>query len=122
MSELSRRHFLQSAAAAALVSTVSGSLLRGAEQTAAGRKLNIAMIGIGTRGTPLFKEILPLATANVVALCDVDSAHLAKAGEMAPGATRHADFRDALKQPGIEAVVIATPDHTHAVIAAAAMR
>ena len=59
---------------------------------------------------------------NIVALCDCDDSYAKNVFESYPNASRYRDFRIMLdKQKDIDAVVIATPDHTHAVTAAAAM-
>jgi predicted dehydrogenase len=64
-----------------------------------------------------------LKSQNLVALCDVDEAYAAKTFKKYPNAKRWTDYREMLeKQKEIEGVVIATPDHTHAVIALAAMQ
>lgn len=64
-----------------------------------------------------------MAGENIVALCDVDHAFAAPVFAQYPGATRWKDFREMLaKQDDIEAVMIATPDHTHAMIAMAALK
>lgn len=110
----SRRTFLQTSLAAAIAS-------RGAYgQSAPARKLRIAGIGVGGMG---LNNMTNLAGENIVALCDVDEHHAAGAFRKFPDAKRWRDFREMLqKQPGIEAVMIATPDHTHASIALAALK
>src|SRR5262249_33538936 len=55
-------------------------------------------------------------------LCDVDESRAGKAREQYPQATFYADFRKLLDQKGLDAVVVATPDHTHAVATAAALK
>ena len=86
----------------------------------ASRKLRIAGIGVGGMG---FNNMTNLAGEEVVALCDVDHAFAARAFERFPEAKRWVDFREMLeRQPEIEAVMIATPDHTHASIALAALK
>jgi predicted dehydrogenase len=63
------------------------------------------------------------AAENIVALCDVDQNYAAKTFQEFPHAKVYRDYRELLeKQKDIEAVIIATPDHTHAVIAMEAMR
>jgi predicted dehydrogenase len=64
------------------------------------------------------------ATENIVALCDVDDARAAEMFQAYPNASRHRDFRLMLdkEHQNIDAVIVATPDHTHAVIAMAVMR
>ncbi|MCK4764643.1 MAG: Gfo/Idh/MocA family oxidoreductase [Candidatus Aminicenantes bacterium] len=83
-------------------------------------RLNIAGIGIGGMGGSNLKAC---ESENIVALCDVDSKYAAKTFARYPQAKRYTDFRVMLeKQDDIDAVIVATPDHTHAVIAMAAMQ
>ena len=84
-------------------------------------KLNIAGIGIGSMGGA---NLSACTTENITTLCDVDQAYAAKTYAQHPKATRHIDFREMLEKEDkdIDGVVIATPDHTHAIIAMAAMR
>lgn len=111
-----RRKFLQTGLAAAI--TLPHAVAQ--EDKPAGRKLRIAGIGVGGMG---FNNLTNLASEDVVALCDVDQTQAQKAFEKFPAAKRWTDFREMLeKQPEIEAVMIATPDHTHAAIALAALK
>jgi len=113
-----RRHFLQQAAAAAALAGLTTGV-RG-QTRAPGDKLNIAGIGIGGMGGG---NLARLAGENIVALCDVDPNYAAGTVAKFPQAKFYTDYREMLaQQPDLDAVVIATPDHTHAVIAAAAMR
>ncbi len=77
-------------------------------------KLNIAVIGLGTRGPQILLGAAP--TENIVALCDVDDASAAPSYKKFPKATTYKDFRKMLDKEGknIDAVMIATPDHLHA--------
>ncbi len=114
----SRRHFIGQAAAAAALAGLS-SAARG-QTRAPGVKLNIAGIGIGGMGGG---NLARLAGENIVALCDVDPNYAAGTVAKFPQAKFYTDYRELLtQQKDLDAVVIATPDHTHAVIAAAAMR
>ena len=82
-------------------------------------QLNIAGIGIGGKGKVNLRNMVG---QNIVALCDVDYEYAAPVFETYPNAKKYRDFRIMLeKQRDIDAVVIATPDHTHAIQAAAAM-
>jgi predicted dehydrogenase len=87
------------------------------------QKLNVAGIGIGSQGGA---DIDGVAREGhkVVALCDVDDNYAAKKFAQYPKARQFKDFRVMLEQmgKGIDAVVIGTPDHTHAVIAMEAMK
>jgi len=118
--KLTRRTFLRNAAWAGsgLVILSDSRLVRG---TSANSKLNIAGIGIGGRGAA---DIEGVASENLVALCDVDEAHAAKTFEQHPGAKRYKDFRKMLDEMHnqIDAVVIGTPDHTHAPAGVMAMK
>jgi predicted dehydrogenase len=91
----------------------------GRGQTPPSEKLNIAGIGVGGMGAANLHE---LESENIVALCDVDQTYAAETIKRYPNARFYADYRIMLeKQKDIDAVVIATPDHTHAVITKAAM-
>ncbi len=81
-------------------------------------KLNIAIIGVGNRGKANTKGV---KSENIVALCDVDARFLGEAAKQFPKAKQYKDWRKLLEQKDIDAVVITTTDHTHALIAVAAM-
>jgi len=120
MNQVSRRHFIKSGAAAAGFMIVPRHVLGGADYTAPSDKLNIAGIGIGGMGA---SDLENLAGENIVALCDVDWDLAEPVFKKYPQAKRYKDFRVMLeKEKEIDAVTIATPDHTHAVAALAAMR
>ncbi len=111
---INRRHFLKTAAATSAFTIIPRHVLGGNGHTAANDKINIAGIGIGGMG---FYNLRQLESQNIVALCDVDHQHAAKAFKQYPNARRYKDYRIMLdKQKDIDAVLIATPDHTHAVI------
>lgn len=123
-SHLTRRKFLSHAGAGvALFNILPGTFLRGDERLTANDKINVAGIGIGSRGGADLGEVSALGH-NLVALCDVDEKYAAKEFAKYPNAKRFTDYRVMLDKMGkeIEAVVIGTPDHTHAVIAMEAMR
>jgi len=90
------------------------------EKVPPSERLNIAGIGLGARG---LGNVEKCEGANIVALCDVDWRTAATAFDQYPDAARYKDFRKMLDtEKGIDAVVVSTPDHTHAVIAAEAMK
>ncbi len=123
MSEfISRRHFMRSGGTAAAGLTVlRASTSRSARSFAANEKLNIAAIGIGGMGGNNLKNC---SDENIVALCDLDLInYAAKTIKEHPQAKVYTDYNEMLdKQKDIEAVIIATPDHSHAVIAMACMK
>jgi predicted dehydrogenase len=115
-----RRTFLATAATAAGFTIVPRHVLGGRGTTAPSDKLNIAAVGIGGMGKNNIERCAK--TENIVALCDVDFTLAAEVFETYPDAKRYKDFRVMLdKEKDIDGLIIATPDHTHAVIAMAAM-
>lgn len=122
MSSLSRRRFLQAAVAAG--TSLSGNLLAprilpAKEARSANEKLNLLVIGVAARGGANLQGV---AHENIVALCDIDEQRLGEAGEKHSSAKRLVDFREALELPGLDGVVVSTPDHTHAIPVATALR
>lgn len=95
-------------------------------------RITIGHIGVGGRGTSLLQSFLQLENAQCIAVCDpfierreeraaeIDTFYTKKYGTPYNGCTAFNDFRELLEQPGIDAVVIATPDHWHVPIAIAA--
>jgi predicted dehydrogenase len=118
---LTRRRFLSiSAAASASIMIVPRRVLGGEGQTPPSEKLNIAGVGIGGQGGADLGE---MTSENIVALCDVDFQYAARTFAKYPEAKRYKDFREMLdREKGIDAVVVGTPDHIHAVVSVAAMR
>ncbi|MGB2820223.1 MAG: Gfo/Idh/MocA family oxidoreductase [Phycisphaerae bacterium] len=124
MKTANRREFLRAAAgtvgAAAAFTIVPRRVLGGPGRKAPSDKLNIAGIGVGGMGG---HNLGNLGSENIVALCDVDHSYAAGTFKRHGGAKRYRDYRRMLdKQKDIDAVVVATPDHTHAVISMAAIR
>ncbi|MFC1561552.1 Gfo/Idh/MocA family protein [candidate division KSB1 bacterium] len=130
---ISRRSFIgKTAAAAAAFTIVPRHVLGGPGQIAPSDKLNIACVGVGGKGS---SDIESVSMENVVALCDVDDTQMdgfvtyARRSEN-PGlmdtfmkAHKYRDFRVMLeKERSIDAVVVSTPDHNHAVIAMTAIQ
>ena len=125
-SSLTRRQFLRRTAVGAAVVWVAPrwlSLSNAASRLPANEKINVAGIGVGSRGGGVVKEVAAEGH-NIVALCDVDTKYAAKAFAEHAQAKPFNDYRVMLDKMGkeIDAVIIGTPDHTHAVIAMEAMR
>lgn len=117
---ITRRSFIAGSSAAAAFSIVPRHVLGGEGHTPPSEKLNIAGVGIGGKGAVDLKSV---STENIVALCDVDWRKGARTFKAYPKAKRYKDFRVMLdKQKDIDAVMVATPDHTHAVISLEAIR
>jgi len=113
---ISRRAVLPGAAPLVLPRYVLGG--RGFQ--APSDTLNIAAVGVGGMGR---RYLQACESERIIALCDVDHGFAAKVFQRYPKATVYSDFRKMLdKEKGIEAVIIATPDHSHAVVLMAALR
>ncbi|MCF7974266.1 MAG: Gfo/Idh/MocA family oxidoreductase [Phycisphaerae bacterium] len=118
--QLNRRDFLRKAALGG-----SGLILlsnsRSVYSAQANEKLNIAGIGVGGRGAA---DMGGVASENIVALCDVDQVQAAATFARFPQAKQYQDFRKMFDEmhSQIDAVVIGTPDHTHAAAGMMAMK
>jgi predicted dehydrogenase len=86
-------------------------------------RVNIAVIGAGGRGAEDIQAILDGDLANIVALCDVDDDRAAKTYARFPDLPKYRDYRQMLdKEKHIDAVIVATPDHSHALASLAAIQ
>lgn len=121
MTQQTRRGFLRAAAWGGAGWTVLANS-RSARAYAANERLNVALIGVGGRGRWFVDQMPKLA--SVVAMCDVNESKAAYAYKEHPAVPKFQDFRVMLDKAGpqIDAVVVATPDHTHAIASVTAMR
>ena len=120
--QISRRRFIGMAAVSAGAFTVIPSYaVSGLGYIAPSDKLNIAGIGIGGKGN---QNLNNMKSENIVALCDIDLQYGKRCFDNFPDAKQYVDYRKMFDEisKSIDAVVIATPDHTHAVCAMAAMQ
>lgn len=131
--KFARRRFLKTFAIAGVAPFILPSAIWAAD-TAPNSKLNVGFIGVGKQGNGLLGACLPRNDMRVIAVSDVDSTrrNLAKkrveetyAKNKTDGAVEpcadYNDFRELLARKDIDAVVVATPDHWHALIAIAAV-
>ncbi len=120
--KISRRKFIQAGATATVGLTVVPSSVLGkvTGRTAPSDKLNIAGVGVGGRG---FAVLRHMESQNIVALADVDWEYSKDAFNYFPKAKKYYDYRKMYDELGksIDAVMVATSDHTHAIIAADAI-
>jgi predicted dehydrogenase len=116
--QMNRRRFLAQTTLSATGLWLTSAGWARARQTSPNEKLNIGMVGVMHQAR---YDLDNVSSENIVALCDVDETFLAAAAQAHPGAKTYNDFRRLLDQKGIDAVVVATPDHTHAVAAVAAL-
>jgi predicted dehydrogenase len=117
---VSRRRFVPGLGGALAGFTVLPRRVLGAPFVAPSDKLNIAGVGVGAMGAGYLEAC---ESENIVALADVDFDFAAKTFARYPNAKTYKDFRKMLeKEKGIDAVIVGTPDHTHAVVAMAAIK
>ena len=120
---LTRRAFVRTAGTAVAAFTiVPGEVLGRNGRTPPSEKLNIAGIGVGGMGAGDIDAVAP--GNHIVALCDVDNQRSGSTFKKYPEAKQFRDFREMLDTMDrqIDAVVVATPDHCHAVAAMAAIK
>ena len=121
--QTTRRQFLREGALAGVGFWTAGGVLLGEEaRKLANDKINVAAIGVGGKGSSDTEQAAKLG--NLVAICDIDDNTLGKMGEKFPQAKKYNDFREMLGKmdKSIDAVVVSTPDHTHAPAAMMAMK
>jgi predicted dehydrogenase len=120
-----RRDFLKASALAGITVLTVRKTGFGADPTpttkSTANKLNIACVGVGGKGDSDSKDAGKYAI--IVAICDVDSVKLDKKSKEFPDAKKFVDYRELLTSLGdkVDAVVVSTPDHTHAAAAMMAM-
>jgi predicted dehydrogenase len=116
--QLPRRDFLKAGTAFATF-----NVLQGRTTAAPNSKLRTAHIGVGGMGAADLNSVSSHLSVEVAALCDVDLARLNSAHAKHPQAKTFCDFREMISSLGdtIDAVVVSTPDHTHAAAAMTAL-
>ena len=82
------------------------------ESSSPNEKLNLGIVGVAARG---HANLMGVASENIVALCDIDAKRLDAAAAQFPKAARYRDYRRMLDRNDLDAVVVSTPDHTHAI-------
>ncbi|MCB0669034.1 MAG: Gfo/Idh/MocA family oxidoreductase, partial [Saprospiraceae bacterium] len=120
-----RRSFIKKTGSGlAGISIVPRSVLGGKGYTAPSDKLNIAALGAGGKAEVNLRNSFNNGSDNIVALCDVDDRMAKNSREKWPDARYYRDYRELLdkEDSNIDAVIISTPDHMHAVMAMEAMK
>ncbi len=135
---MTRRNLLGAAATMAAFSVVPRHVLGGPGHTAPSEKVNVAIIGTGGQGIVNMKQLFNEPAAHVMALCDVNTesdysmfyyggtaglkpaAELVRQNNGEPCPT-YRDYSEMLDQEDIDAILLATPDHSHAIIALAVL-
>ncbi|MCX5653297.1 MAG: Gfo/Idh/MocA family oxidoreductase [Planctomycetota bacterium] len=118
--QITRRRLLAAGAIAAAAAIVPRHVLGGPGNTPPSEKLNIAGVGVGGQGG---WDLDQVKGQNIVALADVDWGYAARTFDKYPRAVKYKDFREMLdKEKGIDAVIVGTPDHAHAIVSMAAIK
>jgi len=123
MNTINRRNFLAVSAATA-AGFMGGRCYAKPRLVPANEKINHACIGVGGMGFNDLQNFKSHARSQIVAICDVDKNHLAKAAEVVPDARQYTDWREMLAKEGdkIDSLNAAVPDHMHALIAMNAIK
>jgi len=121
MKGISRRQMLRRSVAAAFVTPYVISSLRAG--TPASERITMGAIGLGGQGMHNLKSFLTFPDVRVLAICDVDANHRQTAKKTVDDAYGNKDcvtcndFQEVLARRDIDTVLIATPDHWHAILA-----
>ncbi len=110
MTENTRRDFLKQAA----LGTAAFLAYPTARALGANDRVRVGMIGVGNRGQDLLKEVMAVPNTQLVAIADVYSRRHDEAKQLAPGISTFDDHRRLLDMKDIDAVIVASPLHTHA--------
>ncbi len=118
---INRRRFLHSSVAALGAAALP---IRADEPKKASpnERLHVGVIGVAAQGAYSWGELRKLPNTEIVALCDVHQTRIGPAREAFPKASFDVDFRKLIDRKGIDAIVVATPDHMHAPAALAALK
>ncbi|MFG0285929.1 MAG: Gfo/Idh/MocA family protein [Phycisphaerales bacterium JB039] len=116
MTDLNRRTFIAQSAGALSAVALTPSLAS-AWRMPRGAALSVGVIGVGRQGRQILSELEKIDGVTLAAICDIDPSRLDSGQRRAQGARAFADHRALLDDPDIDAVIIATPTHTHREVA-----
>lgn len=119
MSRLHRRRFLYQSAVGMSAAALGAPLIAADKKRPPGERLRVGVIGVNGQGAA---NLAGVAKEDIVALCDIDETRAGAARQAHPHAKFYQDFRRVLDHKEIEAVVVSTPDHMHAIPVVMAMR
>lgn len=127
MATVSRRSFLKRSLGSAAAAVAFPSIIP-VSAFGANERLSLAVVGTGGRGRHLARQFTKLSEVRVAAACDTDTRELAKCVDETNKQTgdkacqAYSDFREVMARKDIDGVVVATPDHWHALVSIAAAR
>ena len=108
-----RRNFMERVLGGA-AAVAAGNLYRAGRVLGANDRVRIGLIGAGGRGQEIFRTALSCPNVEAVAVADVYTLRLSQAKQIAPQVATYQDFRRLLDDKSIDAILIATPQHQHA--------
>src|SRR6478735_11538075 len=128
--KISRRRFLAAAGTAMVAPTIITSCATkdGKPRPAPSGRVTMGVVGLGMQGPGNTNSFLSLTDCQVVAVCDLDKNHLRQALDKVNGhygnkdCKVYHDYREMMARPDIDAVMLAVPDHWHALVATEAAR
>src|SRR5689334_13033820 len=110
MTQMTRRDFTKVATSASLATALSAQRVLGA-----GERIRLGFIGLGNRGDQVLDAFLAHKDADVAAICDIHQPYLDFAAKKIGGSPEQFhDYRKLLDRKDLDAVVVVTPDHWHA--------
>jgi len=116
-----RTLLMKSAVAAGAAALLNPGRSRG-QDLSANAEVAVGVVGAGIRGPQVARDLLQHdKNTRIAAICDCDSRRAEKMASQHAGAAAFTDYRKMLEMPGLDAVVVATPNHTHVLIALAAI-
>jgi predicted dehydrogenase len=132
---MNRRHFLKNSTATTLLTTVAGSVTLSRAQSNPNDRITIGVIGVGKQGVSDFTKAMKFPQTQMVAMCDVvaqrrdngkkiTNDYYAKLNNQPgyDGVKTYEDFRELIARDDIDAVMVVTPDHWHAIPVVAAAK
>lgn len=116
---MQRRNFIKNAAAGTAAFSIVPSFVLGKNHVPPSDTLYVSAFGVGGRGSGVIEGLQNTGKVKFVSFCDVDDRRAADTYAKYPGVKRYKDFRKVYDQhlSEIDAIMVATPDHTHATIA-----
>jgi predicted dehydrogenase len=119
---MNRREFMKHTVLTGAAASVSAGIVRGAGAVPASDRVTLGVIGTGARAQQLIDAAQQVPGVEVVAICDAYTGRAARAQARTGGKAAIAkDGRDLLAQPGVDAVIVGTPDHLHKAMTMAAL-
>lgn len=121
---MQRRKFIKNTVAASAVFSIVPSFVLGKTHIPPSDTIYMGAFGIGGRGAGVIKDLTNTQKVKFVTLCDVDERQIKASTELHPNARFYKDYRKVYDKhlKDIDAIMVATPDHTHATIALPFMR